>query len=243
MPTQWVLEMMTDYQSNDLIQCLASLYPRQIEAAIAKYFVGTAGTYHGVKGCVFPYLDERMRFCYGKIIVFNPDGHRDKDKPASSVKHERGLKDFNRKQTYFGEHLLPKYPGKPLGIVESEKTALIASMTPGLPECIWLATGSKSTLKIEHLKRIGIGRKTVLFPDAGAFDHWEAVAAGARRSGLDVNTSQMMETSTSSDIPNGGDIAVLLVKDRMEEISKDNWTALRFEAFRQQAAFSLGCVG
>jgi hypothetical protein len=32
--------------------------------------------------------------------------------------------DFELKQCYFGEHLLEKYPEKPVAVVESEKTAV-----------------------------------------------------------------------------------------------------------------------
>ena len=49
------------------------------------------------------------------------------------------LPNYNLKQCLFGEHLLSEIPTKPVAIVESEKSALVA--THYMPEFIWLATG------------------------------------------------------------------------------------------------------
>ncbi len=46
----------------------------------------------------------------------------------------------------FGEHLLPMNRGKPVAIVESEKTALVAAYY--LPEYVWLASGGKTVASI-----------------------------------------------------------------------------------------------
>ena len=50
---------------------------------------------------------------------------------------ELKLQDYNLKQCLCGEHLLSEKPTKPVAIVESEKSALIA--THYMPEFIWLA--------------------------------------------------------------------------------------------------------
>ncbi len=58
----------------------------------------------------------------------------------------------------FGEHLLKKYPDKPVCLVEAEKTALIcAAMVP-----VWVAVGGKTQLgdKVEVL----YGRTVIAFP-------------------------------------------------------------------------------
>lgn len=72
----------------------------------------------------------------------------------------------------FGEHLL-NGNDKPVAIVESEKTAIIASVY--LPKYIWIATGTKTTLKLEYAKSLK-GRTVILYPDIGAFDDWNKKA-------------------------------------------------------------------
>lgn len=47
--------------------------------------------------------------------------------------------DWQLSQCLFGEHLLALYQGKPVGLVESEKTAVIAAGL--MPKYMWLATG------------------------------------------------------------------------------------------------------
>jgi Domain of unknown function (DUF6371) len=82
------------------------------------------------------------------------------------------LKDstFNLQQCFFGEHLLKDEPLKPVAIVESEKTAIIASVY--LPEFIWLAVGSINNLNFEKCKVVQ-GRNVILYPDLNAFHKWQ----------------------------------------------------------------------
>ena len=62
-------------------------------------------------------------------------------------KSSRLPQDFNLQQCFFGEHLLALYPDKTVAVVESEKSALIASAVfPGL---IWLAAGNLNGISIE----------------------------------------------------------------------------------------------
>lgn len=73
----------------------------------------------------------------GKIMMYNPEtGHRIKDPEipgrvtwVHSVMKKAGLlpAEWELSQCLFGEHLLALYPGKPVGLVESEKTAVIAA--------------------------------------------------------------------------------------------------------------------
>jgi hypothetical protein len=61
------------------------------------------------------------------------------------------------------EHLL-RDNTKMVAIVESEKTAIIASIY--LPDMIWLACGGCGNLSLKLCEPLK-GRKVVLFPDAG----------------------------------------------------------------------------
>ncbi len=104
------------------------------------------------------------------------------------------LKDYSEKAPkfpcLFGEHLLKAEPLKPVALVESAKTAIIASEY--LPEFIWLAVGSLSNLTPERcisLER----RNVVLFPDLGAYDAWRAKAEKISRVVAKVAVSDLLE--------------------------------------------------
>ncbi|HTD39228.1 MAG TPA: DUF6371 domain-containing protein [Mucilaginibacter sp.] len=98
------------------------------------------------------------------------------DKNAADLRTS-GLADFRTtfklKQCLFGEHLLTQFPDKPVAIVESEKTAIIASAYD--ESFIWLACGSISNLNATICKPLH-GRRVTLYPDLGAFDKWKAKA-------------------------------------------------------------------
>jgi hypothetical protein len=74
------------------------------------------------------------------------------------------------KKCLFGEHLIDSDKTKPIGIVESEKTAIIASIA--FPSLIWLATGGIGNLTKDKLKPLS-DRKVILFPDLNAYDTWK----------------------------------------------------------------------
>jgi hypothetical protein len=78
--------------------------------------------------------------------------------------------EYNLKQCFFGEHLLKEQPDSIVAIVESEKTAIIASGF--MEEHCWLAAGSLDGLTFEKCKALQ-GREVLLFPDADAFPKWE----------------------------------------------------------------------
>lgn len=75
------------------------------------------------------------------------------------------LKNFNLSQCFFGEHQLAKEPAaKDIAIVESEKTAIIATVY--LPDFIWLAAGQLNGLTLEKFKPLA-GRRITLSPGFG----------------------------------------------------------------------------
>jgi len=82
------------------------------------------------------------------------------------------LPNFNLSQCFFGEHLLHDTT-KVVAIVESEKTAVIASIY--FPNVIWLATGGSNGLDIDKCRCLK-GRTVVFFPDAGMFEKWNKKA-------------------------------------------------------------------
>ncbi len=174
------------------------------------YLVGTFEDY-----TCFPSIDRFNRVCRGKLSRFNrATGKRLKgDFDTSSLVRKLRLKeDFNYKQIFFGEHLLPKYPEKPVAVVESEKTAIIARLC--FPEFVWLGSNSKSWLNAARLKRLG-NRQVILYPDADGFGEWQAVALNAQRQGLSVKVSDLIESrATAAQKVEGYDLADYLINEQ-----------------------------
>ena len=234
-----LIERLNGYDQNSLIQFLSDLFPSDIplvQTAIAKYWIGTHPHKYGAF-TLFPYLDDQKRICRGKLIRFNPQtGRRLKGKwDTASLVTQVKIENFRYKQIFFGEHLLMTYPDWPVAIVESEKTALIGSICEGVfPDMVWLATGSKQSLKLEKLKRIGEGRTILLFPDADGYKDWSDVAAEANRIGLTVKVSDTIETFvTEAEKAAGFDIADYLIREQ----SKIN--AYNFKIAKHNAALDL----
>jgi hypothetical protein len=158
-----------------------------------------------------------MRVCRAKLIRFNTEtGKRLKgDFDTSSLPAKLKLKeDFNYKQIFFGEHLLTKHTDKPVAIVESEKTAIIASLCK--TEAVWLGSNSKQWLNATRMQRLG-NRQIILYPDADGFNQWQTIATDARRLGLDVKVSDLIEThATIEQKTDGYDLADYLIERQIE---------------------------
>ena len=133
---------------NALIQFLLGVFPEEAVRYVAElYQLGT--TRDGF--AVFYQIDTLGRCRTGKVMKYDPNtGHRIKDSSVSAAMwvHSR-LKalhllpeSWSLTQCLFGEHLLTLFPDKTIGLVESEKTALICACA--MPEYVWLATGGKS---------------------------------------------------------------------------------------------------
>ncbi len=204
-----------NYDRNNFVQFLFDLFPDcldEIQAVLKMYLVGTFEDY-----TCLPSIDRLNRVCRAKLMRFNrANGKRLKgDYDTSSLPAKLKLKEsFQYKQVFFGEHLLSKYPNKPIAIVEAEKTAIIASLC--FPEFIWLGSNSKTWLKVERLKRLD-NRQITLYPDADGFDQWQEIALDAQRQGLNVKTSRLIENfATDEQKQNGYDLADYLISEQNE---------------------------
>ncbi len=65
-----------------------------------------------------------------------------------------------------------------IGVVESEKTALIMSLV--CPDKVWLATGGKANFKEQMLAPL-IGLEVAVYPDADALHDWYTRAVEMNR--------------------------------------------------------------
>ncbi len=218
-PFEMFRPTLSNYDGNAFVQFLFDLFPdcsEEIQAVLKMHFFGTCEDY-----TCFPQIDRLNRVCKAKLIRFNREtgkrlkGEFDTSSLVAKLKKQGKVKaEFNYKQIFFGEHLLPKYPNKPAAIVEAEKTAIIASLC--FPEKLWLATGSKQWLNAARLQRLD-NRQIILYPDADGFDLWQGIALDAARQGLTVKTSALIENhATDEQKANGYDLADYLINQQKE---------------------------
>lgn len=164
----------TAYNQNNFVQFLQNLFGGEITSRlIARYFIGTSKHWPG--STVFWQVDTIGKIRTGKIMLYNAVSGKRVKQPYSHITWvHTALKspDFGLKQCLFGEHLLIDTK-KPVAIVESEKTAIIASVY--FPQFIWLAVGSLTNLNAEKCSVLK-GRRVVLFPDLNGFEKWSTKA-------------------------------------------------------------------
>lgn len=161
-----------DYDKNQFVIFLLNIFGREkTEQAIKTYLIGT---WNEMK-TVFWQIDSEISMRTGKIILYNSEnGKRDKIQSPywvhSELKRKKEVsQEFILKQCLFGEHLLNEDLNKPIAIVESEKTAIIASIC--VPDLLWMATGGCGNLNLNSLRKIK-NRQTILFPDSSKFELW-----------------------------------------------------------------------
>ncbi len=207
-----------NYHCNYFISFLISLFGKEItEKLTAKYFIGTSS--HWLNSTVFWQIDLQGRIRTGKIILYDPVTGRRVKEPINHVgwlHNDLKIPDFELSQCLFGEHLL-KDTSKPVAIVESEKTAIIASRY--LPQLIWLATGGKENLN-EKKCAVLKGRNVILFPDLKAFDKWSNKSKELSLTMPDTRftVSDLLEKAANEEEKDEGlDIADYLVKFNWRE--------------------------
>ncbi len=213
LPFEFV-ENSVSFKSNFISFLCEFLTNQQVSRIIENYAIGATKS----KEVIFWQIDFMGKVRTGKIMQYNPiTGKR--------IKHESGAIDwvhnklkktgkldseFNLKQCFFGEHLLNLYPNPTVAIVESEKSALIASIV--MPDFIWLAAGNLNGLGVEKCKVLN-GRKVVFYPDLGAFDKWQLKAIEIEKlCNCTIAVSRLLEDkATDLDRDKGLDIADYII--------------------------------
>ena len=157
-------------QRNTFIDFLLTLFEQpKVAAAVERYFIG--GDSHG--RTIFPNLDQEGRCVGGAVIPYLANGHRDKSKGASNIHAELRRKDktlpTQGDQVLFGSHLLRLYPSASVGVVESQKSAVILSII--YPNLVWLATAGMTNFNERLLAPI-YDRNVVCYPDVNGVQVW-----------------------------------------------------------------------
>ncbi|HMR85253.1 MAG TPA: DUF6371 domain-containing protein [Niabella sp.] len=180
-------------EQNNFIKYLLSLFDEQTVWGLIHYYnIGTSKHWPGAT--IFWQADKDANIRSGKVMLYDPfTGKRDK-KRFTWTHTILNLPDFKLNQCLFGEHLICS--GKPIALVESEKTAIIASVY--LPQFTWLATGGKDGLKPERL-RVVKNKKIILFPDLNAFDEWQRKANELNDVGYTIAISNYLQQRTTAE--------------------------------------------
>jgi len=214
-PDSILQSSLSNYKHNHFITFLKSIFdPTTVTHLISTYFIGTSKNWPG--STVFWQIDCHGNIRDGKIMLYDPaSGHRVKQ-PYNHITWAHSalkLKDYSLQQCFFGEHLLKLHPELPVSIVESEKTAVIASVY--FPQFIWLATGGKHGCKWSspQVSMVLIGRQITLWPDIRAYDDWQSKTYELRKSSLQITISNLIEqVATETEREAGLDIADYLIR-------------------------------
>lgn len=213
-------QSLNQYNQNEFVKGLYSLFNSEItNDLISRFYIGTSKHWPGAT--VFWQVDKSGQIRTGKIMLYNPLTLKRVKQPFNhihwvhSVLTKQGrLAEFELSQCLFGLHQLRNQPeNRPVAIVESEKTAILATVY--LPTYIWLACGSLSNLSMEKLLPVA-GRPVTLFPDLNGFDKWSLKAEELRPIiGQRLTVSDVLEKrATDADRKKGYDLADYLIRNR-----------------------------
>ena len=208
-----VSQTLHSYHLNNLYLFLRSKFgAEEAERLIGAYRVGTSKHWPG--SCVFWQTDINGSVRTGKVMLYDAETGKRIKQPFNHVTWVHSLlklPDYNLRQCFFGEHLLPMNRDKPVAIVESEKTALVAAYY--LPEYVWLATGGKTGCINADALRVLRGCQVILYPDIGATDQWRQKLSLLRSLGIEASIFNFLEEVATDDERTAGlDIADYLLQ-------------------------------
>ena len=211
----------------------------RIKKVLADYCVG-----HGKNGhTIFWQMDDHGDLRTGKMMKYREDGHRDKvsawnfdwihstlsrhwdedkhemtDEPPYPFPH---LYDPDKQEpclTFFGMHLLDRYPHATVNIVESEKTAVLMAIAYGNHATqVWMACGGLEMLSRERMKPIiDQGRKVVLYPDRDGIAKWKTKAKQIGYDQIHVDTDPVLKwwRERDGDKADIADVVVRILNER-----------------------------
>lgn len=211
--SEQLINSLNNYSDNNFVKYLLKIAPEsEVKKTIEKFYIGTSTFWQN--STVFWQIDIEGRIRCGKVILYDEKTGKRVKSPFPHINWYHkilGINDFNLKQCLFGEHQLIKSPTSTIGLVESEKTAIIASIH--LPNLTWLATGGIHNLEPEKCSALK-NKKVIMFPDMNAYEIWEKKADKLTTS---LNCSIKISDILDKNIPNeiklsGADIIDFIIK-------------------------------
>jgi rubredoxin len=199
-----------NHEPNNFIKFLLGIFGVEVtRELISNYFIATSTHWNGAT--IFWQIDIKGKIRTGKIMLYSPSTGKRVKEPYNHITWvHTALKqsDFELKQCLFGEHLLQD-KHKPVAIVESEKTAIIASIY--FPQLIWLAVGSLTNLNAEKCQVLK-GRKVTLFPDLNGFEKWSSKAKELSHLATFAVSELLEQKASNEERKLGFDLADYLIK-------------------------------
>ena len=208
---------LADYDHNNLYTFLSGLLGAEIATKLAHlYNIGTSRHWPGA--VVYWQVDVIGRIRTGKIMLYDANTGKRVKQPYDHITWAHSvmkLKDFGLRQCLYGEHLLAEKKNTTVAIVESEKTAIIASAF--MPQFTWLACGGLSNLTAE---RCGVlkGRTVILYPDAGCFEKWNTKAKELSKFCTCKASNIIEQSATEAQRLQGWDLADFLIAKNCKPI-------------------------
>ena len=204
----------TVFETNYFVQFLINLFGVEVTSQlVSRYFIATSKHWNGAT--VFWQIDIKGKVRTGKIMLYSPTTGKRIKEPFNHINWvHKALKkpEFELRQCLFGEHLLIDKT-KHVAIVESEKTAIIASVY--LPQFIWVAVGSLTNLNAEKCSILK-GRTVTLFPDLNGFEKWSSKAKELSHLAIFTVSDLLERKATEAERKQGFDLADYLIKYEYE---------------------------
>ena len=228
LPSWMVRRCMKDVEENALVKWIISnrwdaSQKRRIPEVLSHYGIG-----HARNGMtIFWQIDEEGRVRTGKMMLYKPDGHRDKEAAYGfdwihSALYRDARQPYSADRTdvrtcLFGLHLLNYYTTpkvkQDVCIVESEKTALIMAIAYGNnPKQVWMACGGLGNINRDKLRPIiEQKRNIILYPDRDGVKAWKDKAKELNYDRVQVDDSPVTGWWIPEDGPKA-DIADVVVR-------------------------------
>ena len=198
------------HETNHFVQFLIKLFGVDVAIQlVGSYFIASSKHWNG--STVFWQIDIQGKVRTGKIMLYSPTTGKRIKEPFNHINWVHSIlkqPEYELKQCLFGEHLLIDKT-KPVAIVESEKTAIIASVY--LPQFIWVAVGSLTNLNAEKCT-ILMGRTVTLFPDLNGFDKWSSKVNELSHIAIFTVSDLLERKATEAERKQGFDLADYLIK-------------------------------
>lgn len=148
------------FERNVFIQWLRSVLGQELaDQTASRYRIGSCKA--GPDWAVFWQIDAAGNVRTAKQMRYGPDGRRFKGEGLSTLFAFKTSDGY--RPCLFGEHLLSEDERRPVALVESEKTAILAAAH--YPQLVWIGTGGSQFLTATKAQPLR-NRPVLIIPDA-----------------------------------------------------------------------------